>query len=99
MRQVITVVGLLIGVALPGTGQARAADDPFQPKSVWVNADKGMTLTVTERIGDSFRAEFKIGDGIDRVVEGTVKEGKVSWLAKDVRAIKGGKGGDNHGTI
>ena len=34
-----------------------------------------------------------------REVSGTIKDGKVSWLAKDVRALDGGAGGDNRGTI
>ncbi len=76
-----------------------AAPDPFQPKSVWVNVGQKMTLTVLERNGEKFLAHFEIGDVIDREVTGTVKDGKLSWLAKDVRAIKGDAGGDNQGTI
>jgi hypothetical protein len=34
-----------------------------------------------------------------RDVRGTVKDGKVAWLAKDVRLVKGGAGGDIIGTI
>jgi hypothetical protein len=58
-----------------------------------------MTLTVIERKGEKFLARFEDGGLVVREVTGTVKDGKVSWLAKDVRAIKGGAGGDNQGTI
>ncbi len=73
--------------------------DPFQLKSVWVNDGQAMTLTVMERKGEMFRARFVIGNNLDREVTGTVKDGKVSWLAKDVRVIKGGAGLDNQATI
>jgi hypothetical protein len=33
------------------------------------------------------------------MIKGTVKDGKVDWFAKDVRAIRGKVGDDNHGTI
>ncbi len=72
--------------------------DPFQPMSVWIDG-RGMTLTVTERKGEIFRARFVIGAGIIREVTGTVKDGKLSWLAKDVRVIKGAAGDDNQATI
>ncbi len=74
--------------------------DPFQEKSVWVStAGQQKTLTVIERKGETFRARFEIGVGFERVVSGTVKDGKISWLAKDVQAIRGGVGGDNQATI
>jgi hypothetical protein len=72
--------------------------DPFQPKSVWVG-DQGQVLTVTERRGEAFRANFKIGGNIERDVSGNIQKDKISWLAKNVRLIKGRAGGDNHGTI
>lgn len=74
------------------------AKDPFQPKSVWVG-DAGQVLTVTERRGESFRATFKIGQNIERDVSGSIQKEKLLWLAKNVRAVKGREGGDNHGTI
>jgi hypothetical protein len=89
----------LSGAAVVGAGQAQVAADPFQVKSVWVNDDNKMTLTVTERDGESFQAKWQIGDRINRIVNGTIKGNKVSWQAKDVRAVKGGVGGDNYGTI
>jgi hypothetical protein len=92
---------VLCMMALACTARAHAADgdDQFRERSVWVNDDKRMTLKVIERDGDSFKARFCIGDGIERVVTGKVKDGKLDWRGKDVRAIKGGAGGDNHGTF
>jgi hypothetical protein len=81
------------------TGGAVVASGPFQPKSVWMNDMPRMLLTVTERKGETFRATFEAEGEIERVVTGTVKDGEISWLAKDVRANKGSAGGDNHGTI
>jgi len=82
-----------------GGGAAAIPAGPFQTKSVWVADSPRMVLTVTERKGDTFRAAFKIGDKIERNVSGTFKDGKLSWLAKDVRMVLGGPGGDNHGTV
>ncbi len=74
--------------------------DPFQEKSVWVNtAGASKTLTVIERKGETFRALLTIGGTIERLVSGTVKDGKISWLAKDVQVIRGGAGGDNQATL
>jgi hypothetical protein len=72
---------------------------PFQAKSVWVNDKTKIILTVTERKGETFRARFELGDRTEREVAGTVQDNKVSWLAKDVRVIRGYAGGDNYGTI
>jgi hypothetical protein len=72
--------------------------DPFPPKSVWVGT-AAQTLTVTERAGDTFRGRFEVGATIVRDVSGTVKDGRVTWLAKDVTAVKGAAGGDNTGTL
>jgi hypothetical protein len=73
--------------------------DPFRAKSVWINDEQKMNLTVLERKGETFRARFVIGPTIDREVTGTVKDGKLSWLAKDVKAVNGNGGGDNQATI
>lgn len=72
--------------------------DPFQVKSVWIG-DDGQELTVTERRGETFRATFKIGQNIERDVSGNIRNDKLSWLAKNVRVVKGRAGGDNHGTV
>jgi serine/threonine protein kinase len=74
--------------------------DAFKANSVWVsNSEPRITLTVIERDGDKFVARFVIGNVIEREIRGTFAAGKVSWLAKDVLAIKGLSGGDNEGTI
>lgn len=77
-----------------------AADDvaslAFQANSVW--SDNERTLTVTERKGDEFQATFEL-PGIQRQIRGTIKGNQVQWLAKDVRASKGGPGADNFGII
>ncbi len=75
------------------------ARDPFQPKSIWFSDNPRHVLTVIERKGAMFRARFEVGPNITRMIKGTVKDGKVDWFAKDVRAIRGKVGGDNHGTI
>ncbi len=84
---------------MDGVPTSAAPAGPFQAKSVWVNDKPKMTLTVTERKGETFRAHFEFGDKIEREVAGTVQGNKVSWFAKDVRVIRGGAGGDNYGTI
>lgn len=75
------------------------AADAFQVKTVWVGDNPRKALTVTERKGERFTAVFEIGDETDRVVTGTIRDGKISWMAKDVRVIRGSAGGDNHGTL
>jgi hypothetical protein len=70
----------------------------FKEKSVWTN--ENITLTVLRVDGETFEATFVMaGDNIDREIKGTIKDGRVSWLAKDVHAVKGNAGGDNSGTI
>ena len=87
---------------LPAESKPVAVANPFAEKSVWVGTGAGnvrQVLTVTERTGDKFRARFEVGAKIERDVSGTIKDGKVSWLAKDLRAVSGGVGGDNQGTL
>ncbi|MGL4552442.1 MAG: 3-keto-disaccharide hydrolase, partial [Gemmataceae bacterium] len=86
------------GVTRPTPPDA-AAPDPFRVGSVWTGDSPRKVLTVTDRKGEQFTATFVIGDKIERVVTGTVQDGKVRWLARDVRAVLGGVGGDNHGTL
>jgi hypothetical protein len=70
----------------------------FKEMSVWTN--EKITLTVLKVNGETFGARFVMeGDNIDREIKGTIKDGKVSWLAKDVHALRGNEGGDNFGTI
>ena len=79
--------------------EAGVGSDVFTAKSVWVNDAKQATFTVLERDGQRFRARFQIGDNTDREIVGEVKGDKVSWLAKNVRAARGNRGGDNTGTF
>ncbi|MEX0728310.1 MAG: alpha-L-arabinofuranosidase C-terminal domain-containing protein [Planctomycetaceae bacterium] len=81
----------------PPKAKSRPAD-AFRAKSVWIGDSPKQTLTVLERHGDTFRASFT-SEVFDREVTGTIKNGELSWLAKDVRALKGRAGGDNYGTI
>ena len=75
----------------------------FKAGSVWVDEAASRSLTVTARNGEKFTGRFLTGNSaIVRDVSGTIKEGKVSWLAKDVhtvRPVHGGPGDDNTGTI
>lgn len=73
--------------------------DSFLANSVWVDDDKTLMLTVLERKGEAFRGKLVSGDSVERTFAGTVKNGRIAWLAKDVQATKGGQGGDNTGTI
>lgn len=82
-----------------GSVVTAAPADPFRVKSVWVGETPRMALTVTERVGEKFKAKFEIGDKIEREVRGTIKDGKLSWLAKNVTVVRGGVGGDNDGTL
>src|SRR6516162_3186960 len=59
--------------------------DPIQPNSVWTDGTK-RSLTILERHGDKFRASFISGAGNVREIFGSVKDGRISWLAKDVHA-------------
>jgi serine/threonine protein kinase/formylglycine-generating enzyme required for sulfatase activity len=78
--------------------------DAFQSESEWVSDDGYYRLTVLDRKGATFRARFRNeatveANKVDREVSGTIKDNKVTWLAKDVRPTKGGQGGDNFGTL
>jgi hypothetical protein len=70
----------------------------FKEGSVWTN--ERITFTVLKVDGETFEAKLVMErDNIDREIKGTIKDGKVSWLATDVHALKGNEGGDNSGTI
>lgn len=89
---------------LAGADESEGAKggDAFRANSVWENQASKLRLTVLEREGETFRARFVIGDDrnpLIREVAGTVRNGKVSWLARNVRALRGGVGGDNVGTL
>ncbi len=74
--------------------------DAFEVGSVWNGEPEiqKFKLTVLERSGRRFKAKFESKNWV-REVSGTVNGSSVAWKAKDVRAIKGGAGGGNLGTI
>jgi Domain of Unknown Function (DUF1080) len=70
--------------------------NPFQRNSIW--SDGGLTLTVIDQENGTFRAKLETS-GWARIIKGTIKDGKVTWLAKDDQPNKGSAGSDNYGTI
>ena len=86
-------------VEKPPEPKPAAATDPFQANTLWVVVGTASSLRITERTGDEFRGVFGNGRTIERKILGTVSDGKIAWLAKDVIAVKGGPGGNNSGTI
>jgi hypothetical protein len=76
----------------PGSSVA----DPLQPGSVWVTEPGNNTFTVLERQGERFKSLFVIGSQI-REVSGTIKDGRLRWLGRDVKAIAGSPGAITRG--
>ena len=84
--------------------------DAFQPETVsigdHIRIQEGSqetfsgTLTVLERRGERFVAQFDLPNNT-REIHGTIKDGRISWLAKDVKVIEnhGHQGHDHFGTI
>jgi len=72
--------------------------DAFQPRTVWTKDGPKSELTVLSRRGESFTAKYEFAGGLVRQIKGTVKDGRVSWLAKDVSST-GKPGGDNDGLL
>ncbi len=70
--------------------------DSFQADSVWTDGTR--KLEVLSRSGEKFRASFQ-STGFERIVSGSVSNGKFNWLGKDVKAVRGGAGDDNWGVI
>ena len=91
----------VFGITVPEVPEmAEKEASVFELDSVWVCEQPESRLIVTERKGETFRAHyFLLGGKIERILSGTVKDGKVSWYAKDTVAVKGKVGGDNHGTL
>lgn len=77
----------------------KAESDQLPVGSVWVSIDSKTTLTIAKRNGESFDATLIAGENTRREIRGKVKGNQLSWRSKDVRAVSGGKGGDNVGTI
>ena len=87
-----------------------AVADAFQPGTIWTGKqilhtegtpkpqEISVTLTVRERAGERFKARFVHGNS-KRDVHGTIENGRIRWLARDVTVVKGNKGFDYDGTI
>jgi len=77
--------------------------DPLQPNSVWVAIENGAEvsrMTIKQRDKESFVAEVistKLNS--EKVVTGNIKEGKISWLAKDSKVVKGKAGANEEGEL
>ena len=85
-------------VGAPDRPSITAAPDLLQPGSVWVTEPGGWKFTVLERQGERFKSLFVVAREV-REVNGTIKDGQLRWLARDVNAIAGRPGGDNEGQI
>ncbi len=82
--------------------------DVLQPGTVWIGEHVriqrdtreafAVTFRVLQRDGETFKARFEGSNNV-REVRGSVKNGEIRWLAKDVTVIKGHKGHDHSGTI
>jgi hypothetical protein len=72
--------------------------DCLQPGSVWQGEPGNTTFTILERQGERFKARFEAGGHV-RELYGTIKDGRLRWLARDVKVIAGNAGGDNEGQI
>lgn len=77
----------------------RMPADTFQKGTVWSNEKIGNRLIVLDRRDGTFRANFVLANGVIREINGTVADGVVTWLAKNVRVKAGTVGGDNYGAI
>ena len=75
-----------------------SAADYLQIGSVWLAEPGGWTFTILERQGERFKSLFVVGKQI-REVSGTIKNGRLRWLAKDVKVRAGNPGNDNEGEI
>ncbi|EMI53061.1 family 16 glycoside hydrolase [Rhodopirellula sallentina] len=96
--------GLLKRASVSGNVTQAAASSiltaQIQPSSVWRSSDAVLELLILDRNGEDFRARMKVGKRIIREVRGTVKNDRISWLAKDVHPVgENRQGGDNLGTI
>src|SRR5262245_16178256 len=95
----VTFVFLQCSAPAQSRKPAAPRSDPFPTGSVWVDDASTLKLTVLERKGDTFGGTLLSGDAVERTFTGTVRNSTVTWRATDVRATKGGAGGDNTGTI
>ena len=72
----------------------------FQRGTVWHASLGGSVFTVTSRDSNSFQARFEAGNGSWlRHISGTISDDRLFWYRRDVKALRGGPGGDNFGVI
>jgi hypothetical protein len=96
---------------IPLGNKASAKDevkDSLQPGTVWTGEQLRIVegnsqtfrviFTVRERNGDRFKARLEVATNI-REINGTISNGRISWLARDVKVVKGHQGHDHTGTI
>jgi hypothetical protein len=76
-----------------------SGDETLVAGSEWVSEDGFLRLRLLAREGDQYTALFHLGQNGLREVKGSVKGEKLQWLANDVTAHKGARGGDNFGTL
>ena len=99
----------IVPLAKSNTIAKKDIKDVFQPGSIWkgeqIRTVEGnsrsfpISFVVREREGDKFKARLEVGPNV-REVNGSIRDGRISWLAKDVRLIEGGHQGHDHtGTI
>jgi hypothetical protein len=94
-----------LGIANVPQRVAARPSDVFQVGTIWLGTGPQggkLRLRVEERAPRRFRAIFAINNDIVREVRGDVGDDRISWLARDVRVVKGApnnKGGDNLGTF
>ena len=55
-------------------------------------------FTILERQGEQFKSRYE-GDNRVQEVNGTIKDGRLHWLSRDVKVIAGRPGHDNEGEI
>jgi serine/threonine protein kinase len=82
----------------PKVSGAANRPDLLVAGSVWRGEPGGSLFQVLERQVGRFKARLLVGQQV-REVNGTVKDGRIRWLARDVRVIAGKPGGDNEGTM
>ncbi len=58
------------------------------------SAPQKVTFTILERSGESFKARFEVDNSPNSVreIQGTIKGRKLTWLAKNVKPVKGSSG-------
>jgi hypothetical protein len=57
-----------------------------------------VTFTMNERVGATFKARYTVATNI-REIRGTIKEGRIYWHPRDVKAIEGDAGYETAGMI